>query len=215
MTKLLTMLPAPMRRLVVMHRGLLARSWAFDAVYAVVSLLYLLLPLNVEAVSLQNLLFGLFALFLCTQYHMHAIRSTCGGPGFYLMMPMGRARMLALAYAAAMAPYAALLLAATGVIAMAAPGTAGDTVARAGHAAVFYLLAKTLPLPTLVMWRKGPVWVLLFHLGFFPVGFATMIVSEMVLARLPLAPLTGVLAFLLGMAWLQWMVLRSARLPAQ
>jgi hypothetical protein len=90
-----------------------------------------------------------------------------------------------------------------------------ETAAKAGHAVVFFVLVKTLPLPTLVMWRMGSLAVLLFHLAFIPVGFAAMALNELVLSHLPFASVSSVVAFLMGMLWLQWLVLRSARLPAQ
>jgi hypothetical protein len=169
-----------------LHRELLARLYAFDALLIVCALAYLIMPVSILAVSLSNLVFLFLVMISCMLYQLHLVRTYCGDAAFYLNLPVRRRDWVSAAFLALLAPGTIGLVACIAFLSVACgtSGMSGEILGRGQHVLIVFILLKALPLPTFLKFRRHPALVVLLYMQIGLIQVVLMIAQELFFSRL-------------------------------
>lgn len=186
--------------LLQLHRSLLIRLAALDAVLALCSVFFLFTPLSSTSVSLNNLALLVSIVLVAVFYQMHAYRSCCGNVAYYLMLPVERLHLLPALIIIGMAPVIFVLLICACMYAALQPETSAISFTdRMLYVAAIVPMVKVLPLPFALLYKKHIVLVPAFLciLGFLYLFL--MFIREMVGGIVHISNPIMALLFLCGM----------------
>ncbi|MBN1980917.1 MAG: hypothetical protein JW795_05260 [Chitinivibrionales bacterium] len=165
--------------LIRMHARFLRTMYLFDIGYCCLAVGYLFTPLGSLAVSLDNLVVLLFAIIGVLLYHIHLLRTSCAGVVFYRSLPVNQNMLLISGGSVLIAPFLMffpVIVAGIYLTIPAAqlPDVPDQVIERMYHVLIIFVLIKTLPLPTYILFKRHPMLVIALY---FLIGGLQMVLS--------------------------------------
>jgi hypothetical protein len=157
----------PFIKLVGLHRILLSKLLLLDSILGVLGSIFLLVPLNQFALSVDNLSLLVLFVFSTVVYQIHLFRTFAGGATFYLNLPVEKHRLLLILFLDAIVPLfvalsiAAIVLALSNVIQLVHISTTG-ILKRVYYMVLIFIMLKTMALPIFILYKRHIALVLLF-----------------------------------------------------
>ena len=163
--------PFPFSHFLKLHDVLLTRMLFFDLFLSVAGAIFLTVPLDTPAVSLDNLAFLVLSVVLAVVCQIHVFRTGAGGIVFYLNLPVKRYWLHLLLFGDTVFPLSgALAIALAASLFVTLPGTPDRVV---GVAVILFII-KAVPLPLLALYKK--------HMALVPLFLFLLIAIHMVIS---------------------------------
>lgn len=155
-----------------LHKILVSRMILFDFILGVLGSIFLLIPLDNFALSLDNLPLLVLFIFLTVVYQIHIFRTYTGGITFYLNLPVKKYYFFIILFIDTIIPLLIALLITMIVfvfshISQSVPISTKLVVRICDTVLIFFIL-KTIALPIFVLYKKhiGLILLFLFSLAF-------------------------------------------------
>src|SRR5512133_3132984 len=162
----------PFVNILRLHKSLISRLILFDLILGVSGAIFLLIPLDIFALSLSNLSLFVLFIFLTVVYQIHLFRTYSGGVSFYLILPIKKYFFLIILFIDTMVPIILSLLISMIVFAFANISQLmlfdNRWIDRFFDIVLFFFILKTITLPILVLYKKH-VMLILFFMGLLAV----------------------------------------------
>lgn len=152
-----------------LHKRFVQRFICADILLSVVALIYMLLPLNVLALSLGNLVFLFLFIFAVVLFQIQLYRTSCGKASFYLMLPLNRLLWINLVSVLLIIPFTILVLMEFFIISITRLMISdihlfGNIVDKVFHVIIINVLIKSIALPVFMLYKKHILLVPLFFI---------------------------------------------------
>jgi hypothetical protein len=144
------------------------KTLPMDIVLGIIGCIFLCVPQNVLALSLDNLVFFILLIISSILYQIYVFRTNCGNAAFYLSLPVNKKDYLPFYIMISTMPFviASLLSAVVKIFLL----LLNHKYASAGlsfwereyYLLMIFLILKILPLPLYILFRKHPVLIVVF-----------------------------------------------------
>jgi hypothetical protein len=157
----------PFVKFISLHRILISKLLILDSILGVLGSIFLLVPLNHFALSVDNLSLLVLFVFSTVVYQIHVFKTYAGGATFYLNLPVEKHRLLLMLFIDAIIPLlgalsiTAIVLALSNVIQPMHISTIG-VFNRVFYMVLILFMVKTIALPIFILYKRHIALILLF-----------------------------------------------------
>jgi hypothetical protein len=158
----------PYKYFIIIHRSLIMKTLPMDIALGIVGCIFLCVPQNVLALSLDNLIFFVLLIISSILYQIYVFRTNCGNAAFYLSLPINKKNYLPFYIMISTMPFviASLLSAVVKILLLLLNHKytpAGLSFwEREYYLLMILLILKILPLSLYILFKKHPVLIVVF-----------------------------------------------------
>lgn len=159
------MLQFPYKIFISIHRMLIFKMLGMDVVLGIIGCVFLSLPLNISALTLDNLVLLLILIITATLFQIQILKTNSGTPVFYLSLPIKKIYVLPIYIINSALPVLFTLI--LFVVSQYFLSDfkinqallSGNSFTKLYYAWIIFTIVKILPIPLLVLFKKHPVLV--------------------------------------------------------
>lgn len=172
-----------------LHSDSVKKLYSIDLLFLLCSLWYIgiQIPQTMEYFRTGVLIF--FIIIVFTVINMRTISSCIASPQFYRMLPMNGKTVILKTHILLLAPFATvlfLILLCILIMSLFINIDTPDTIIKIGQIFTIFCTIRLLTLPTLLLIRKGILYLSAFYFLIIPLIFIVMVFNEFFWSRLPL-----------------------------